>query len=280
MARVVDYRQVSAFWNGAARAGRTNPDLAAALVEGRMPPEAHTYARRGQLDHFVEIIGDLPRSSAVLDLGCGPGLFSLEIADRVDSILGVDLAPPFVEAARAEAARRGVRHARFEAGSMVDPVPPGPFDLVVLGSVLQYVGDADLAKLLADLRGKLTPEGRIYIRVSCSTSGTRQRSGPYEAIYRSRRFYESLFREQGFDVVKAEPDRFYTYSNLLLAYFGVLRAVTLGLMRHRPHSEERLLRAIIRGRPILLEMPRRILAHLPTRLPCSRIFLLRRAAAS
>ena len=280
MARVVDYPQVSAFWNRAASAGGTNADLAAALVDGRMPAEAHAYTRRGQLDQFVAMVGTLPPHSAVLDLGCGPGLFSLELAGRVGSIIGVDLAPPFVEAARAEAALRGASHARFEVGSAVDPLPDGRFDLVILGSVLQYVGDAELSQLLGDIGRALSPTGRVYVRVSCSTSGIRQRTGSYEAIYRTRSFYEHMFRAHGYEVAASDADRFYTYSNILLAYFGALRAVTGGILQRRPAWEQRLLGAVIRGKGPLLELPRRVLARIPTRLACSRIFVLRRAGAS
>jgi SAM-dependent methyltransferase len=280
MGRIVDYGQVSAFWNRAASGGRTNPDLAAALVDGRMPPEAHSYTRRGQLDQFVEIVGTLRPDSTVLDLGCGPGLFSLELAHTTASIVGVDLAPAFVESARAEAGRRGASHARFEVGSAVDPLPRGTFDLVILGSVLQYIGDSDLSRLLADIRRALSPTGSVYVRVSCSTSGTRQRAGAYEAIYRSPTSYEHTFRTHGFDVARSDADRFYTYSNLLLAYFGALRAATAGVLQRHPAWERRLLTAIIGCRGVLLEMPRRVLAHVPTRLACSRIFLLRKAAAS
>jgi SAM-dependent methyltransferase len=275
MTRTIDYRQVTSFWERAARAAGPCADCAAALSEGRITPSAHAYCRRGQLDQFVEMVGPLPPSASVLDLGCGPGLFSLELAPRVASIAGIDLAPAFVDAARAEAARRGVRHARFDVGSAVDGVPDGSFDLVILSGVLPYLGDADLPRVLTAVRTAVSNQGSVYVRVSCASGRPWQRSGRYAAIYRTSATYEKLFRAAGFRVSRSGPDRFYTYYDLLIGYLALARVLTLGRLRHLPVREDALLQTIIRGGSLTLEMPRRVLAVLPTPLPHSRSFLLR-----
>ena len=53
----------------------------------------------------------------VLDIGCGFGDSSLELAELVGptgSVLGVDVAPRFIETAQEEAAAAGVTNVRFE----------------------------------------------------------------------------------------------------------------------------------------------------------------------
>src|SRR5215831_1467828 len=47
-------------------------------------------------------------NARVLDVGCGGGLLSEALADRGASVLGIDLADPSLDVARAHAAERGV----------------------------------------------------------------------------------------------------------------------------------------------------------------------------
>jgi SAM-dependent methyltransferase len=62
-----------------------------------------------------------PRGGRVLDVGCGFGDTTRQLAGLAGpdgSALGVDAAPRFVEAARAEAAEAGVRNVRFEVADI------------------------------------------------------------------------------------------------------------------------------------------------------------------
>ena len=275
MARLIDYEQVTAFWRQASEGG-PDPDVNAALNVGRSTVSAHTYWRRGQIDRFVQMAGTLPKDAAMLDLGCGPGLFSLELAPRLGSIVGIDVASAFVEAARAEAVRRGVHHARFDVGSLLDALPSGPFDLVLIGSVLQYVDDASVARLVSDLTGVLRPNGRVFIRVSCSGVGSWQRTGDYAAIYRSSRWYTRVCRAAGFELSLSEPDVFYTHSSLLKAYIQAFRWITLGASRRHPALEDALTRLVILSRALTLTLPFRIAMLLPTPILHSHWFVFQR----
>jgi 23S rRNA (uracil1939-C5)-methyltransferase len=73
---------------------------------------------------------------ALLDLYCGAGAIGLYLADRHPMILGVEEVVEAVEAARANAARHGVEHARFVQGRVEDALHllgevPGPRRIVV-----------------------------------------------------------------------------------------------------------------------------------------------------
>ena len=65
----------------------------------------------------------------VVDIGCGFGETTIELARRAGSAVGIDAAPRFVAAARESAARAGVDSARFEVADVEAGVPGGPFDL-------------------------------------------------------------------------------------------------------------------------------------------------------
>lgn len=68
----------------------------------------------------------------ILDVGCGCGDTTLELARRVGpsgSVLGLDVSAPMVEHARRRLAAAGIANARFELGdAAVMPLEPGSFD--------------------------------------------------------------------------------------------------------------------------------------------------------
>lgn len=75
------------------------------------------------------------RGDAVLDLATGPGEPALSVAERVGPkgrVVGMDAVPQMIEAARREAARRGLGNASFEvADAETLPFAANSFDAVV-----------------------------------------------------------------------------------------------------------------------------------------------------
>jgi len=91
-------------------------------------------------DMFVPVTQALIEDAAitegtrVLDVAMGPGEPALSIAERVGSagkVVGTDLVPAMVEAARQEAQRRGLHNASFEVAAENLPFPANSFDVVV-----------------------------------------------------------------------------------------------------------------------------------------------------
>ncbi len=86
-----------------------------------------------EVDFLVEQLGLGPRSR-VLDVGCGPGRHSLEMARRGLDVVGVDIASTFVELARETARSEGLdaRFLRLDARELdTDPRLAAGFDAVV-----------------------------------------------------------------------------------------------------------------------------------------------------
>jgi ubiquinone/menaquinone biosynthesis C-methylase UbiE len=76
----------------------------------------------------------ITEGTRVLDVAMGPGEPALSIAERVGSkgkVVGTDLVPAMVEAARREAQRRGIHNASFEVGADRLSFPTNSFDVVV-----------------------------------------------------------------------------------------------------------------------------------------------------
>jgi tRNA (cmo5U34)-methyltransferase len=104
-----------------------------------------------------------PRA-AVLDLGCGTGAGLLALARALPDahLTACDPAPAMVEAARTRCEDRGVK-AQLVVGGLAAVAQDPPFDVIVCTLVLHFIRPPDRVPLLADLRARLRPGGRLVI---------------------------------------------------------------------------------------------------------------------
>lgn len=108
----------------------------------------------------------LRSGDAFLDVGSGPGYLTCEVAEEVGPggrCVGVDLSTQMLDAATAEARRRGLDgRVTFVSGDATDlPLEDSSFDAAAVVQVLEYVPDVGGA--LAQLRRVLRPGGRLVI---------------------------------------------------------------------------------------------------------------------
>ena len=68
------------------------------------------------------LLARLPADARVLDVGCGPGTITADLAARVPDgqVTGIDAAGDVLALARQEADRRGQANVRFEVGDVYD----------------------------------------------------------------------------------------------------------------------------------------------------------------
>jgi len=92
--------------------------------------------RLSHFDHLVEWEG-----KSVLDLGCAGGFMSEALAARGARVTGIDPAAKAIEAARANAAGKGITY-DVGVGEAL-PYADGAFDHVVCVDVLEHVSDLD-----------------------------------------------------------------------------------------------------------------------------------------
>jgi SAM-dependent methyltransferase len=105
----------------------------------------------------------LPASTpgSALDVGCGVGRWSLELARRGHSVTGLDLSPYMIEVARARAS--GLR-VSFAVGDVVSMNLGRTFDLILCVTVVQHILDPALARIAIErLASHLSPGGQLIL---------------------------------------------------------------------------------------------------------------------
>jgi SAM-dependent methyltransferase len=107
-----------------------------------------------------------PRSGRVLDIGCGFGDTTQQLAALAGPdgfALGVDAAPRFIDAARAEAAQAGVANVAFEVADVERGSFDGDFDYAF--SRMGTMFFANPVAALRNVREALVPDGRLVMVV-------------------------------------------------------------------------------------------------------------------
>jgi SAM-dependent methyltransferase len=109
------------------------------------------------------LLPHLTTHDLILDIGCGPGTITTDLADRVPRghVTGVDAAPDIIEQARGVIRGRG--NLDFEVGDVYAlDYRAGAFDVVHAHQVLQHLGDP--VKALREMRRVTRPGGLIAVR--------------------------------------------------------------------------------------------------------------------
>lgn len=108
----------------------------------------------------------------VLDVGCGDGLITAELADRLPTgrVVGVDPSPRMIDVARQRVLPDG--NLAFAVASVQHLTFTGEFDLVVSFNALHWVAEHELA--LQRIRAALVPGGAALLQLVCA--------GPRESV--------------------------------------------------------------------------------------------------
>lgn len=122
-------------------------------------------ARRTASGELGFLLPHLVPGMAILDCGCGPGSITIGLAEIVapGQVVGLDIEPRQLEAAKRLASERAVSNIRFEQGSVYElPFPDATFDVAVAHFVLEHVSDP--LRALREIRRVLRPGGLAAIK--------------------------------------------------------------------------------------------------------------------
>ncbi len=135
--------------------------------------DGYTRGQSSGLDHFryeffgpahVALCGDVT-GLRLLDVGCGNGYFSREMAARGARVTGIDISPRMIAHAteRETAAPLGIAYQAMDAADVSSAFAPGSFDIATSCMALQDM--PQIAGVLSAVHRTLRPGGRFVAAI-------------------------------------------------------------------------------------------------------------------
>jgi ubiquinone/menaquinone biosynthesis C-methylase UbiE len=134
-------------------------------THGHAAATVRQHGQRTAEEAAAFVMPELSAGMRVLDVGCGPGSITRGLAERVapGEVVGVDLSKETLEAARRDAAARGLDNLRYEEASVYGlPFPDASFDVAYAHQVLQHLREREAA--VREMLRVLRPGGLLAIR--------------------------------------------------------------------------------------------------------------------
>lgn len=144
----------------------------------------------------------LARRKRVLDVGCGAGYGSAELANLATSVTGIDISADAVAYASEHYSKPNLQFQ--QAGAAALPFPDGSFDLVVAFEVIEHLNNWE--ELIAEARRVLSPGGQFVVSTPNKSyyAETRKVTGPNP-------FHEHEFE---FEEFKAALEQYFPHTLL------------------------------------------------------------------
>jgi SAM-dependent methyltransferase len=148
-----------------AEPGSSTPGLQERYTHGHHESVLRSHRWRTAENSCSYLLPHLRPGDRLLDVGCGPGTISADLATRVSpgAVLATDRAAGALDAARAEAAARGVTNLVVEPADVYAlPYADASFDVVHAHQVLQHLRDPVAA--LREMARVCRPGGIVAAR--------------------------------------------------------------------------------------------------------------------
>ncbi|WP_156722161.1 class I SAM-dependent methyltransferase [Streptomyces apocyni] len=143
------------------------PSENAVYTHGHHESVLRSHTWRTAANSAAYLIGELKPGMRILDIGCGPGTITADLASLVPGgqVTGVDTAADILVQARQVADERGLENVEFGTADVhALDYPDGSFDVVHAHQVLQHVGDP--VRALTEMRRVTAPGGLVAARDS------------------------------------------------------------------------------------------------------------------
>ena len=135
---------------------------------------------------------------SVLDLGCGTGLFGIEVKPWSSRLDGIDLSPSMVNRSRERGVYDGVQVA--ELAAHLATLSDGSLDLITATDVFIYCGD--IAKIFTEVRRVIRADGRFAFSVEASSAADYVLRSSCRYAH-SKQYVERLANDNEFRIVTA-----------------------------------------------------------------------------
>lgn len=141
---------------------------AGAVNEDHFDPVTYAEWIRQEIPHYDDLQESIAaateavRAAAILDLGSGTGETLARVLPRHPSarVVGIDESEGMLRVARARLTDDDVT---LQVADLLDPLPTGPFDLVVSALAVHHLDGPGKATLFARVAAALRPGGRFVL---------------------------------------------------------------------------------------------------------------------
>lgn len=148
-----------------------------------------------------ETLQRLPSIEKAIDIGCGDGKFTFQLAEYAKELSAYDISPALIEKARETAATLGVVNITFSVQELGAIAPFDKYDLVAcLGVTSCIIDDVKFLYFLDKLKA-LSRQGAYLLLIDTLSTGSEQNvadQNGYIAKYRVIDDYRNLIERRGF----------------------------------------------------------------------------------
>lgn len=109
------------------------------------------------MNYHKFFLENVSKNDIVLDIGCGNGALTYDIAEKVKKVVGIDINEKYINFAKKKFSRENIV---YIVGDALTNLPNNHFDVIILSNVLEHIDNR--IELLKSLR-KISP--KILIRV-------------------------------------------------------------------------------------------------------------------
>ncbi|MFF9012588.1 methyltransferase domain-containing protein [Streptomyces sp. NPDC014870] len=179
---------------------QSRPHETAVYTHGHHESVLRSHTWRTAANSAAYLLPELKPGLDVLDVGCGPGTITADLAALVapGRVTAVDAAEDVLDRARSVAAERGLENVEFAVADVhALDFPDDSFDVVHAHQVLQHVGDP--VQALREMRRVCRPGGLVAARDSDYGAFTWYPASP--VLDRWQELYRRVARANG-----GEPD--------------------------------------------------------------------------
>lgn len=200
----IDLQVSQRFWRERA-AGMDPTDPRSVTLDRDSAASVAREVRRYQAWMLRQLEAHGARWDTVADVGCGNGDWTVMLAGRARRLVALDFTEDFLALCRDRVAAAGApAELELVQGDVSSLALAEPFDLIVVGAVLQYVGDEEVRGFMRRAAAALAERrGLIYLRATVARWAERRAkcTDSYQAIYRSSRWYLDALEEAGLEVL-------------------------------------------------------------------------------
>jgi SAM-dependent methyltransferase len=145
------------------------------------------------------------RCGRAVDLGCGFGDWTVQLAAMADDVVACDIAPGFVEETRRRLREAGCPSATVACDDVRSFAAYSDADLVHVGAVLMYLDDDGCQEVLRTVRERIASDGLLIGREWCAIRFGRAvvNRSPWFSVHRRARRYIEMAEAAGFRAVES-----------------------------------------------------------------------------